>query len=208
MKSTKPDVKKKPTNFERLTAWVLTVTGAGGLFASLMLSIEEFHYIKNPTQQLACDLNPLIGCGSILDTWQGHVFFGIPNQFLGLPAFAVITTLGVLLLSGVKLPRWIWQGLQVGMLGGILFISWFFAQSLFVLRHLCPYCMLTWTVILTAAWYTTVYNIKTGNVTLPKSLKKPGDFAVRHHVDILVAMFLIIIASIFLRFWDFFTQGL
>lgn len=208
MKTPKPEPKKKPTNFERLTAWILTVTGAGGIFASLMLSIEEFHYIKNPTEQLSCDLNPLIGCGSILDTWQGHVLLGIPNQFLGLPAFAVITTLGVLVLAGVKFPRWIWQGLQAGMIGGIIFISWFFAQSLFVLSHLCPYCMLTWVVILAAAWYTTLYNIKFGNIKLPKPLARVGAFAVRHHADILVTLYVVIIATILLRFWDFFSQNL
>lgn len=199
---------KKKISIERLTAWILSLTGAGGVFASLMLSIEEFHHLKHPAQKLACDLNPLVGCGSILDTWQGHAFLGIPNQFFGLAAFAALTTLGVLLLAGIKYPRWIWKGLQLGMLGGVLFVVWFMFESLFVLNHLCPYCMLTWFVTFMAAWYTTVYNLQAKTFTLPKSLKKIGDFAVRHHVDILVSVYLVITLGILWRFWDFFGQNL
>lgn len=204
----KPAPTKKPTNFERLTAWVLAITGVGGVFASLMLSIEEFQHLKHPTQKLACDLNPLVGCGNILDTWQGHVLLGIPNQFLGLIGFAALTTLGVLLLAGIKFPKWIWKGLQAGMVGGVIFVFWFMFESLFVLNHLCPYCMLTWVVTLAAAWYTTVYNIHTGIIALPNNLKKAGNFAVRHHADILVTLYVVIAASILLRFWDFFSQNL
>lgn len=207
MKTTTESTKKKPA-IERLTAWVLTITGAGGVFASLMLSIEEFHHLKHPTEQLACDINPLIGCGNILDTWQGHVLLGIPNQFLGLAAFAALTTLGVLLLSGIRYPRWIWQGLQAGMIGGVIFVLWFIFESIFVLNHLCPYCMLTWVVTLAAAWYTTVHNIHTGIITLPKQFTKTGNFIVRHHVDILVSIYVVIIAAIFIRFWDFFSTSI
>ena len=207
MKTTKPEPKKTPS-LDRITAWVLTVTGAGGVFASLMLSIEEFHHLKHPAQKLACDLNPLVGCGSIVDTWQGHALLGIPNQFLGLAAFAALMTLGVLLIARVELPRWVWKGLQAGMVGGIIFVAWFMYESLFVLNHLCPYCMLTWTVTLAAAWYTTVYNVQTGIIKLPKTLKRAGEFAIRHHADILIGTYVIIIAGVLWRFWDFFGQNL
>ena len=182
---------------------ILTITGAFGVFASFMLSIEEFTYLKNPGQSLNCDLNPLVGCGSILNTWQGHVFLGVPNQFWGLAAFSALTMLGVLLVSRVKIPRWIWQGLQIGMMGGVLFVFWFMFQSISVLKHLCPYCMLTWVVTLIAAWYTTVHNIKNKNFKIPNKLQKIADFAVKHHADIIIAVFVIIILTILTTFWDF-----
>jgi uncharacterized membrane protein len=194
--------KKNKPNFERLVAWVLTISGTLGFAASLMLSIEEIHHLKHPTQALACDINPLIGCGSIMNTWQGHVFFGIPNQFFGLAACSVLITLGVLLLAKVKFPRWIWQGLQIGALGGVLFVGWFIYQSLFVLNHLCPYCMVTWTAILPVAWYVTVYNIHAGN--LPAWTNRFKAFVTKHHVDVIVGVFVVIIGSILFRFRDFF----
>lgn len=191
-----------------LTGTILAITGALGAFASLMLSIEEFIHLKNPNQSLNCDLNPLVGCGSILDTWQGHVFLGVPNQFWGLAAFSVLAMIGVLLIAKVQLPRWIWQGLQIGMLGGVLFVLWFIYQSMFVLNHLCPYCMLTWTVTLIAAWYTTIHNVKNANFKIPARLQKIASFSVRHHFDIIITIFLVIIMSILTRFWDFWISML
>lgn len=183
---------------------ILTVTGAIGTFASLMLSIEEFKYLKNPGAALNCDLNPLIGCGSILNTWQGHVFLGVPNQFWGLAAFSVLTALGVLLLSKVQLPRWIWQGLQVGIIGGLLFVLWFMYQSVFVLNHLCPYCMVTWVVMLVAGWYVTIHNLREKNIPIAKTLAPAVRFVTKHHLDILITIFVLIIGGILLRFSDFF----
>lgn len=201
-KPSNQSVKKTNPNFERIVAWVLTISGTLGFIASLMLSIEEIHHLKHPAAALACDINPLIGCGSIMNTWQGHVLFGIPNQFFGLAACTVLITLGVLLLAGVKFPRWIWQGLQLGMIGGVAFVGWFIYQSLFVLNHLCPYCMVTWTAILPVAWYTTVYNLHMGN--LPAWADRFKTFAVRHHLDVIVSVFVLLIAGILFRFRDFF----
>lgn len=204
----KTNVSVPHKKLDNIIAWVLTIAGAGGIFASLMLSIEEFHFLKHPHQQLACDINPLIGCGNILNTWQGHVFLGIPNQFLGLIAFTVVTTLGVLLLAKVSFPKWIWQGLQAGMFGGLVFISWFFIESLFVLKHLCPYCMLTWTVTIALVWYTTLYNLQTGTLPVKKPLERAKAFVLRHHADILIVFYVIIVASILTRFWSFFGANL
>ncbi len=190
-------------SLERISAYVLTVGGALGVFASLMLSIEEFHHLKNPSNPLSCDLNPLIGCGSILDTWQGHVFLGIPNQFLGLAAFSVLTAIGVFLLAKVKFPSWIWRGLQAGAVGGMLFVLWFMYESLFVLNHLCPYCMVTWVATVAVAWYITVRNVAAGNCMLIKP-GKVADFITKHHADIIVGVYVFAVLGVLFRFRDFF----
>ena len=200
--SEKPITGKKEPNFERIVAWVLTGSGALGFIASLMLAIEQIRHLKNPSADLSCDINPLIGCGSIMDTWQGAVFFNIPNELIGLAACSVLVTLGVLLLAGVTFPRWIWQGLQLGMLAGVAFVGWFIYQSLFVLNHLCPYCMVTWTAILPVAWYVTVYNLNAGH--LPPWTDRFKRFAANHHVDVIVGVFVLLTGGILLRFSDFF----
>ncbi len=137
-----------------------------------------------------------------MDTWQGHVFLGIPNQFFGLMAFSVILTFGVLILSKVKLPDWIWKALQIGMLGGVIFVFWFIYQSAFVLNHLCPYCMVTWGSVLPIAWYTTVRNISTKTI-LAKQSKLRG-FVAKHHVDVIVGLVVILVLAILFRFREFF----
>lgn len=166
-----------------------------------MLSIEEFLHLKNPHVQLGCDLNPIIGCGSILDTWQGHALLGVPNQFWGIAAFSVLITVGFAILAGAKLKRWFWLGVQAGVAMGFIFIIWFMIESLFVLKHLCPYCMLTWAAILPAFWYTTLYCIRVEHVHLHGRLGRINRFAQKHHADILALMYLSVIGLILWRFW-------
>lgn len=199
-----PSPNSKAMTVEKRTGWILAAASTLGLFASFMLSVEEYHHLQHPTQALSCDINPLIGCGNILSTWQGHVIFGIPNQFFGLIAFAVLLTIGVLLISGLKLPRWIWKGLQLGAIAGLLSVFWFMYQSLFVLNHLCPYCMVTWVATLVASWYITVHNLRADTWHLPKWLQKASVFVQAHHLDIIITVFVILVASVLLRFRSFF----
>lgn len=189
------------TWLERRVPAILITSGLVGLFASMMLSIEEILHLKNPHAQLGCDLNPIIGCGSILDTWQGHVLFGVPNQFWSVAAFSAVVTVGFAILAGARLKRWFWLGLQAGMLLGFLFVLWFMGQSLFVLKHLCPYCMLTWAAMLPAFWYTTLYCIRAEHLHLHGRLARINHFAQKHHADILIAAYLTIIGLILWRFW-------
>lgn len=195
-----------PVNLTRLAPWMLVIAGATGFLASFAYSMEEFHYLKNPSEPLACDVSPIVGCGSVVSTWQGHLAFGIPNGFIGIAAFSVIITMGVLMLAGSKFHRWIWQGLQAGVLAGTLLVLWFFFQSLVVLKHLCPYCMITWVSVLPIAWYTTLHNIQAEHIKLAESHRRIGNFAIRHHADIIVSIFLALIALVLWRFWDYFGQ--
>jgi hypothetical protein len=50
-------------------------------------------------------------------------------------------------------------------------------------------------------WYTLLYSLREGHLKTPKSLVGVVAFAQRHHADILILWFLIIIALILKRFW-------
>lgn len=192
---------------ERFVPYILIGSGIIGAFASLMLSVEEIYHLKHPMAQLGCDLNPIIGCGANLDAWQGHVFFGVPNQFFGLAAFVVMITIGAAILAGAKFKRWFWLSLQAGLLFGLLFVQWFIFESIFVLQHLCPYCMITWVATITGFWYLTLYAIRAEHIRLRGRLARLNSFAQRHHADILVIWFLVILAVILKHFWYYFGQN-
>lgn len=186
---------------ERYVPYILIAMGLLGSFASLMLTIEEFQHLKHPSAALGCDLNPVINCGSNMDVWQGHVFFGIPNEILGLISFVVLITVGAGILAGAKFRRWFWICLQVGILFGMLFVHWFMFQSFFILKHLCPYCMLTWLAIIVGGWYLILYGIRAEHVRLHGSLAKVNHFVQKHHADIVILWLLVIIGIITYRFW-------
>lgn len=186
---------------DRYVSYLLIICGAIGLSASIALAIEEFKYLKDPSGPLICDLNPVVGCGSILDSWQGHALFGVPNQIWGIAMFASLLTIGASILAGAVYRRWFWQALQVGLLAGVTFVGWFMYQSLFVLKHLCPFCMIAWVVTLVGFWYLLLYSIRAEHIHLRGRLGRLNAFAQRHHADIIVFILLAIVGAILWRFW-------
>ena len=168
-----------------------------------MLAIEEFHHLKHPDAPLNCDLNPIVSCGPAMDVWQGHALLGIPNQFLGIITFTVMLTMGMALLAGARFKRWFWLGLQAGMFAGFVFVTWFIYQSIWVLEHLCPYCMVTWVATIVGFWYIFLYGLRAEHFRLQGRWNKAALFVQKHHADILALWFLVLIALILNHFWYF-----
>lgn len=121
------------------------------LFASAELVLTEIEHYKNPSGPLGCDLNPLVGCGSSLTTWQAHLFFGVPNALLGTIFFTALATIFVLLIFRMFLPKWMWWALAAGGLGGIALVIFFLYQSVATFGTLCPWCLVVWTSTLPIA---------------------------------------------------------
>ncbi|MDO5699969.1 MAG: vitamin K epoxide reductase family protein [Bowdeniella nasicola] len=145
-------------------ALVLTIASLGGLVSSGALLHAELDHLANPGEVAMCDLNSLVGCGTSLLSPQAHLLFGLPNAMVGLVVFAMATTVGLLLLSGIALPRWMWWVLSLGSLGGIGFVAWFAYQSIAVFHTLCPYCMIVWLMTIPIAIFTLARACATGQV--------------------------------------------
>lgn len=191
----------------KVLPWILIVGGTIGIIASVMITVEKFDLALNPHYQPVCDLNPIISCGSVMASKQAHAF-GFMNTYIGLVGFPVVVTVGMAMLAGAKFRRWFWLGLQVGLALGILFAYWLLFESVYRIRALCPYCLSVDVALTVVFWYVTLFNFYNGNLTLPARLKATGRFVKRHHLDILVAWFLIVIALILNHFWYYFGQHL
>jgi len=185
--------------------YTLIVGGALGLFASLSLSLDEIKLLKNPGFQPICNLNPLLSCTSVISSHQAKAFAGVPNPYIGLAGFAVVVTFGMAMLAGAKYKKWFWQGLLIGTFLATLFIHWLFFQTVYNIGKLCIYCMLTWAVTIALFWYSLLMNHRQGFVPFLKGKLKPAaDFASRHHLDFLIAWYLIIFFLILNHFWYYF----
>lgn len=183
-------------------AWILVIGGFLGLFAAFVLTLEKIALIKDPAHQLSCSLNPVLSCGPIIMSDQASAF-GFPNPLIGLISYAVVITVGMAILAGASFKRWFWLGLQAGTIFGVVFIHWLAFESLYRLDALCLYCLLVWTVTLPMFWYTTLYNLQQGHIKTPAALKSVVGFAGRHHLDILIAWYLLFVIAILVRFWDY-----
>ncbi len=195
--------KKRTYDFKKIFPWLLIVISVIGLFAALTLSIEKIELLKDPSYSASCNINPVLSCNNIIKTPQASLL-GFPNPFIGLAAFAMVLTTGVGMLAGAKFKRWYWQVFQFGPFAGVVFVHWLIYQSLYSIGALCLYCMVVWTITLPAFIYTTLWNLREGNIVPPKRLRGAAAFFDRHHFDILVVWYLLIIFAILNRFWYYF----
>lgn len=191
--------KAAPT-LDRVLPYILLVGGVIGVLAAAILTIEKVNLLTNPGNPLNCDLNPIVACGPVINTPQASVF-GFPNPVLGLVGFAVVACIGAAMLAGASFKRWFWLGLQAGVTFGISFVIWLQYQSIFNIGALCPYCMVVWSVMIPIFWYTSLYNLRQGHIKTPVKLKPIVNFMQRHHGDILIAWYLVIVGIITQQFW-------
>jgi len=175
-----------------VTGWVLLVCSLIGVVAAFTLLVEKIELLKDPDYVPSCSMNPVLSCGSIMNTDQAEVF-GFPNPIMGVFGFAVVLTLGALLVSGVRLPTWIWGGLQIGAIAGFAFVHWLIYQSLYVIGALCPYCMVVWVVTVVIFAATTAHWLK------------PNSRFTGYAPTLTVFWLLVITALIGYRFWDYWS---
>ncbi len=147
----------RPTRHQRLGgaprpfSWLLVASAVVGLWASIELVLTEMKVLEDPLASLGCDINPVIGCGTFITTWQAHVL-GPPNAVLGVLAFGALLGVGVMFAAGARPARWFWRLLVLAVLGGLGFVVWFAYQSFAVIGSLCPYCLVTWVVVIVVAF--------------------------------------------------------
>lgn len=190
------------TKSYRQTAWILLVTGIIGIFASIELIIQKIAVLKNPDFVPNCDINPVLSCGSVINTEQASLF-GFPNPILGVIGFTVVVMFGALLLTGVVLPKAMWLGLNLGALAGMVFVIWLVTQSLYVIGALCPWCMVVWSITIPIFWQVTTDNLVSKRLSLGKSV---SEIIVTLKWILVGASYLIIIALIFVRWQDFWLK--
>lgn len=146
----------------RVLAWLLVVTGAAGVLASWVITIDKFKLLEDPSFTPGCSLNPVVSCGNIMKSEQASAF-GFPNPMLGLVTYAVVVCVGLGLLAGARYRRWFWLGLNAGMLFGVGFCTWLQYQSLYNINSLCLWCCLAWVATIVMFSYVTTHNVTRGS---------------------------------------------
>lgn len=134
---------KYKSKIRKIFPYVLIAFGLAGLLASAAINVEKSHLLRNPTDELSCNLNPVYSCGSVIMTKQAEIF-GFSNELMGLVMFAALITTGIVLLSGAVMKQWFWRLFVAGMAGSMVFVGWFFYQSVYTIGALCIFCTIVW----------------------------------------------------------------
>ncbi|MFK0259052.1 vitamin K epoxide reductase family protein [Streptomyces sp. NPDC090445] len=150
-------------------AWLLIVTGAAGLLASFVITLDKFELLRDPDFVPSCNLSPVLSCADVMRSGQASVF-GFPNPVIGLAAYAAVVAIGFGLLAGAGHRRWFWAGLNLGTLLGAGFCMWLMSQALYGIGALCLWCCLAWAATIAMFWYTTVHNLRHGVIRAPRAL--------------------------------------
>mgnify|MGYP002737272128 FL=1 len=187
---------------KRGLALLLTIGGAIGFVAAFVLLLERIELLKDPEYIPSCSFNPVLSCGSVMETAQAQAF-GFPNPILGVASFAAVTTIGVALLTRAALPRWFWLGLQAGTVFGVGFVMWLAYQSIYNIDALCPYCMVVWAVMIPIFVYVTAHNVQAGHIPASRTLRSA---VVRNRGMIVLLWFVVIAAAILVQFWDYWSS--
>lgn len=138
-------------------AITLIVTGIVGWWAAFSLTLDKIAVLKHPDAVLDCNVSVLVQCGKNLASWQGSVL-GFPNPIIGLAAWIAPIVVGVSLLAGARFARWYWVLFNLGVAGAMTFVIWLMHESIFDLGTLCPWCMLTWSMVIPLFLTVTVRN--------------------------------------------------
>lgn len=171
--------------------WML-LTGTIGVVGSFMLLYERVLLWQDPDHVTACDVNPWVSCGEVMQSWQAATF-GFPNIFIGVVGFPLVVLAAVTVLSAVRLPRWWWWGLQAGVTFAFGFCTWLWFSAVYSIGVLCPYCMVVWAGTIPLFVGVTAANLVRG--TIPSSARVRRLTAEWWWVAV-VLIYLIVLASI------------
>ncbi|HIW90145.1 MAG TPA: vitamin K epoxide reductase family protein [Candidatus Corynebacterium avicola] len=141
----------------RLYAVVTTIFGVIGLFMSGLIMYDKIKLMQDTDFTPACTLNDVVSCTDVMNSEQASAFV-IPNPFIGLVGFSVVTCIGVALLAGARFRAWFWYGFLAGLIFAVGFVHWLAYEAIYNIEALCPYCMVVWAVVL-PLFITTVVGI-------------------------------------------------
>lgn len=186
----------------RAFSWMLVLTGAAGLLAAWVITIDKFHLLEDKNFKPGCSINPVVSCGNIMESDQASAF-GAPNPMIGLVAYGIVIAVGVTLLTRARFPRWYWLTFNAGMVFGVVFCTWLMYQSLYNIGSLCLWCCLAWVATILMFWYVTSFNVRKGFLPAPGWLR--GFFG--EFTWVLPVLHIGIIGMMILtRWWDFWTS--
>jgi uncharacterized membrane protein len=150
----------------RAVVVALVLSSAFGLVASFTLLLEKIRGLQDPAYRPSCSLNPVVSCGSVMNSEQAGVF-GFPNPMIGVAAFGALVAIALALVAGARFARWYWWGMLAGTTFGLVFVHWLITQSLYEINALCPYCMVVWVCTVTAFLAVVSHLIRTSPARLP-----------------------------------------
>jgi uncharacterized membrane protein len=182
---------------------IMLTAGILAFLSAIILSIEKVHLLQDPDAILSCSVNFVLNCASVMQTWQASVF-GFPNSFIGVAGFAIVISVAMGGLLGVRYSRLYLITAQVFYGIGLLFAYWLFFQSVYAIQVLCPWCLVV-TAMTTFIFECILYiNLRENNFNLEKNFNRKVQRWLDKAWDklIVASWFVLLIALVLGKFGD------
>lgn len=127
--------------------WTVLVASLAGIAFTGTQIVERIATLRDPDTVLACDVNAVLSCSNVLESWQSSVIFGIPNAFIGAVMFSVLGAAGALALLGNEPNKPALRALAGLATFFAVFATWFMMQTAFAIGALCLWCIAITTAI-------------------------------------------------------------
>lgn len=182
----------------RRTGLWLLILGAVALWASADLAVERYLALIDPLYVPSCSLSVFVDCSPAMGSWQGALF-GFPNPYLGVLAFPVVMTTGVVMISRWEPPRWYWRTLTIVTTAAVGLIVFLMYTSVHSLERLCPFCMVVWIAMIPLWWQMVSFGIDRGHIPAPQRLRT---VAVTYRSFVILGIYVAVILWIVVGLWD------
>lgn len=149
----------KKIKYEKFIGFLVGTFSLTGIIASFILTIEEIYLLKNPNFILSCSINSIFNCASVMNSWQAELF-GFPNSLIGIVGYTFMGTIALHLFIDGKLSKLIALISLVAAKFATIFSYWLIWESVFTIKSLCIYCIISCVSITNIFFSLLVYCIK------------------------------------------------
>jgi uncharacterized membrane protein len=163
---------KKIFNFERTIFLLVFIFSTVGIIVSFILLLETIAILKDANSNLSCNISSILNCSSVMKSKYAELF-GFPNPILGLIGYSAIAGVSFSTLLNKSINKYLLWITIFGSLGAFIFSYWMLGMSVFNIRSLCPYCLISAFCATNTLFALLVYNIKTyGSAKIQKFIDK------------------------------------
>lgn len=198
----------KNVTLNKAFPYLISVLAIIGLVASLILSYDTLSIARNPNYIPSCNLNPVISCGSVINS-KGDTIFGLPYPYYGIAAFGALLAAGATIIAGGKPNKYYWRLFLTVSGLGVIGAYALLLKSVYSIHALCPFCLTVDVATTTTFWYTFLYAIENKYVNLKRlRAQKLYTWSRKHHLDLLLVWFILVTAFLLHHFWYYYGKHL
>lgn len=173
-----------------------------GFIASFTLSVDKLDILRNPNQQLPCNINSYFNCGIVMRSKYAEVA-GIPWSFLGVAGYPAVMLLGLIIIERKKMSLWLTWLTTLPAFCAFALSTYFMYVSAYLIGVFCPWCIVS-AVSATSIFFALItHNLAENNYNLKP---EKADFIARKikggwSTPFVILWFILIAIVEYLPFW-------